>query len=81
MQIAKGKVYGVETGARLSAADCFLIGMIAKIQKQLTLAVEWLREAERLAEIDESADIYTVQSHLLETIHLVKEESCIQIIP
>ena len=48
------------------------IGVVAKLRGQYPLAVEWLKEAERLAEIDDTADVYTVQSQLLEIIKLVR---------
>ena len=47
------------------------IGIVAKLRGQYALAVEWLKEAERLAETDDTVDIYTVKSQLLEIVKLV----------
>ena len=45
--------------------------MIAKSGGQNALAVEWLKKAERLAEMDDTIDVYTVQSKLLSMVHAV----------
>ena len=48
---------------------CLYIGLVAKFRKQYTLAVEWLREAKRLATVERTRqDIPTVQAELIDTI-------------
>ena len=46
--------------------------MVAKIRKQFTSAVEWLREAGRLAKLDGTVDVSSVQVELIDTIRQVK---------
>ena len=63
---------GIQTRAKLLASDCFYIGFVAREDLQFNVAVEWLKEAKRLAELDGTADISTVQTEL---IHMIKEVS------
>ena len=70
LQLAEGKVMGIQTRAKLLASDCFYIGIVAKNDLQFNVAVEWLKEAIRLARIDGTTDISTAQTEL---IHIIKE--------
>ena len=73
LQIASGRIGGRRTEVNLLAFHCFHIGMRARNQRQYALAIEWLREAVRLARIDGTVDIPTVQSKLLRTIRDVSK--------
>ena len=70
LQLAAGKVMGIQTRAKLLASDCFYSGLVAKNDLQFNVAVEWLKEAIRLARIDGTTDISTAQTEL---IHIIKE--------
>lgn len=70
-----GKISGIETRTRLTALDCLYIGRVAKSRKQYALAVEWLNEARRLAKLDQTVDIPTVQAELVALIHEVNSAS------
>ena len=44
---------------------------MAKTDDQFALAADWLKEVERLAEFDDTADIQIVRSQLEEIVQLV----------
>ena len=66
MQLAEGNFRGVETRTKLLAAHCLYIGLVAKFDEQFTLAVEWLKEAKRLDEVEGPGAIAIVQAQLAE---------------
>ena len=67
-QLAAGNVNGaVQTRTKLDAVHCRYIGTGAKsVLKQFALAVEWLKEAKRLAKIGGTTKISNVQADLLD---------------
>ena len=71
-QLAQGKVSGIHSAAKLRSNHCRYIGLVAKVRKKYTLAVDWLVEARRLARIDALADVPTINAELVETIKEVK---------
>ena len=62
---------GLETRARLDATHCLYIGLLAKLRREYTLALEWLKEARRLAKTDRTVDVPIVQAELAEMIREV----------
>ena len=62
---------GKEAGTKLRAVHCFYVGLLAKSRMEFTTAVEWLKEARRLAKIDATVDVSTVQTELIDTIKSV----------
>lgn len=59
---------------RLQSYHCYYLGLMAKSGKKYTLAVEWLMEAKRLAQIDGTTeDIPTINAELVETSKNVRE--------
>lgn len=73
-KLAAGKV-GVSrtTAANLLASHSLDIANQARIGGQYALAIEWLREAIRLAKTDGTADIPTLRVELLSTIRDVSK--------
>lgn len=72
LQLARGWVREVQTGQTLMAANCFYMGLVAKIRGQYTLAIQWLEEAKLLAKIDGTIDVATVTAEILDVIRLVR---------
>ena len=68
-------MFGIASTTKLKANHCHYIGLVAKLWKRYTLAVEWLVEAKRLATIAGTAveDIPTINADLVEIIKQVKQ--------
>ena len=75
-QLAEGKVAGIRSGVTLQSNQCRYIGLVAKVRRKYTLAVDWLVEATRLARIDALADVTTINTELVETIKEVSRLVC-----
>lgn len=72
---------GVRTRTKLFAVDCLYIGLIAKFRMEFTGAVEWLKVAKRLARVDGTVDVPTVQTELVDTIKDVNNFKAFQPTP
>ena len=62
---------------KLLAIDCFHIGQRAHTRGKHTLAVDWLREVLRLGSKDETVDIPTVQTVLMNSFREVSDEASV----